>query len=193
MLRTFEGTLSFAYSKLYLNQMQDHFSTQRLLLDLVTESDHAFILAIVNSEGWLRFIGDRNIHSTEESIAYIKRIKDTPDFFYWIVRLKDSHTPIGIISFLKRSYLDHFDIGFALLPDFVGFGYAHEAAEAVLSAAKTQYAPILATVVPQNSSSIRLLTKLGFHFDKEINLQDLTLHVYINAKGEQTSTKYGSR
>ena len=161
--------------------MQHHFSTQRLLLDLVTERDHEFILTILNSEGWLQFIGDRNVHSTEDSLTYIKRIRDTPNFFYWVVRIKDSKTPIGIVSFMKRSYLDHFDIGFALLPDFMGFGYAHEAAETVLSAAKTQYAPILATVIPQNSSSIRLLTKLGFHFEKEIDVQNLKLHVYSNA------------
>ncbi|GAB3547583.1 GNAT family N-acetyltransferase [Spirosoma fluminis] len=150
-------------------------------MDLVTERDHEFIRTIVNSEGWLQFIGDRNVHSTEESIAYIKRITDTPDFFYWVVRLKDGNTPIGIVSFLKRSYLDHFDIGFALLPDFMGLGYACEAAEIVLSAARANHAPIFATVMPQNGSSIRLLTKLGFHFDQAIDVQNLKLHVYSDA------------
>ncbi|GAB3499391.1 GNAT family N-acetyltransferase [Spirosoma knui] len=160
--------------------MQYHYSTQRLSLDLVNESDHAFVLTMLNSKGWLQFIGDRNVRSTEDSIAYIKRIENTPNFYYWVVRLKDRNTSIGIVSFMKRSYLEHFDIGFALLPEFMGLGYAYEAAERVLSAAKMHYSPILATVVPQNSSSIRLLTRLGFQFAKEIDVETLKLHVYSN-------------
>jgi flavin-dependent dehydrogenase len=91
-------------------KMKNKFSTRRLSLDLIKEDDHDFILSLVNTKGWLQFIGDRNVHSKDDSIEYIKRIKNTPDLFYWSVRLKDSKTSIGIISFLKRSYLEHFDI-----------------------------------------------------------------------------------
>ncbi len=163
--------------------MQTKFSTQRLLLNLIVEDDHDFIFSLVNSKGWLEFIGDRNVHSKQDSIEYIGRIINTPDLFYWVVRLKDNNTPIGIISFLKRSYLEHFDIGFAFLPGFHGYGYAYEATEKVLSilSKKAEYTTILATTIPQNIYSIKLLNKLGFHFEKETEVLNKKLHVYTNS------------
>lgn len=140
-------------------------------------------MSLVNSKGWLAFIGDRNVHSKEDAIAYINRILGTQDLFYWVVRLQENNTPVGIISFIKRNYLDHFDIGFAFLPEFMGLGYAYEAAKEVLTMASKYptYSTILATTIPQNISSINLLTKLGFRFEKEIEVEEDILHVYMNA------------
>jgi ribosomal-protein-alanine N-acetyltransferase len=154
--------------------------TERLNLRTITEDDFDFIISIVNSRGWLEFIGDRNVHSKEESITYIRKIKETQDFYYWIVRLKETNIPAGIISFIKRSYLENFDIGFAFLPEFIGYGYAYEAAEKILSVVtkKPEHSIVLATTIPQNVNSIKLLTKLGMHFKKEIEVEKTKLHVY---------------
>jgi len=162
--------------------MQSKYSTQRLLLNLISEHDDDFIFSLVNSKGWLQFIGDRNVHSKKDSINYIKRIQNTPDLFYWVAKLKNSKTPIGIVSFLKRNYLEHFDIGFAFLPEYNGHGYAFEATEKILSVVskKAEHSHILATTIPQNINSINLLTKLGFHFEKEIEVQHEKLHIYCN-------------
>jgi [ribosomal protein S5]-alanine N-acetyltransferase len=42
------------------------------------------------------------------------------------------------------------------------------------------YKTILATTVPHNTSSVKLLTKLGLHFEKEIEVDNMILHVYSN-------------
>jgi [ribosomal protein S5]-alanine N-acetyltransferase len=162
--------------------MKTKITTQRLTLSPITEDDYSFMLALVNTKGWLEFIGDRKVHSKEDAIKYIQKIKKTEDLNYWIVRLKNNNTSIGIISFLKRSYLENFDIGFAFLPEFYGYGYAYEAAKEILSVVskKPEHAKILATTVPQNTNSIKLLTKLGFYFEKEIEIQNEKLHVYSN-------------
>ena len=163
-------------------EMKIKINTQRLTLNPITEDDYNFIFTLVNTKGWLEFIGDRKVHSKDDSIKYIQKIKKTQDLTYWVVRLKDNNTSIGIISFLKRSYLENFDIGFAFLPEFYGYGYAYEAAKEVLSIVikKPEHAKVLATTVPQNINSIKLLTKLGLHFEKEIELQNEKLHVYSN-------------
>ena len=162
--------------------MQTEITTQRLVLNIIAEEDDDFMRSLLNTEGWLKFIGDRNVHSKKDAIDYIRRIKNTPNLFYWVVKLKDVPTPLGIISFLKRSYLEHFDIGFAFLPEFNGCGYAYEAAEKVLCIAsqKEEYSTILATTIPQNVTSIKLLTKLGLHFEREIEVENDKLHVYSN-------------
>src|SRR4051812_22526754 len=94
--------------------------TERLSLNLVDTGDHAFIYRLVNSEGWLKFIGNRNVNSEEDAIPYIQRIQDTPNLKYWVVKITSTGEAIGIISFIKRDYLDHFDIGFAFLPEHMG-------------------------------------------------------------------------
>jgi RimJ/RimL family protein N-acetyltransferase len=163
--------------------MQNIIITERLTLNVLTTDDYEFIMAILNTKGWIEFIGDRNIHSKDDAIAYIQRINDTQNLTYWVVKLTDTNTPIGIISFIKRKYLEHFDIGFAFLPEFNGHGYASEAAKEVLSIAGKypEYATILATTIPHNLQSIKLLTKLGLHFEKEIEVDNEKLCLYSNA------------
>lgn len=136
----------------------------------------------MNTPGWLTFIGDRNIHTTEDASAYINKINSTANFTYWTVRLKQSKQPIGFITFLKRSYLSHFDIGFAFLPEHCGHGYAFEAAREVLSLVTRipEHSIVLATTIPANKTSINLLTRLGFDFKIEIEEGGLKLHVYSN-------------
>jgi [ribosomal protein S5]-alanine N-acetyltransferase len=162
--------------------MQNKIVTQRLHLNWLTAQDDNFVLSLLNSKGWIAFIGDRNVHSKEDAIAYIYKICNTQNLFYWVVRLKEDNTPVGIISFLKRNYLDNFDIGFAFLPQFNGQGYAFEAATKVLAVVskKQAYYPVLATTIPQNINSIKLLTKLGLRFEKAIEVENEQLHVYTN-------------
>ena len=162
--------------------MQNHISTERLLLDLLTLEDHEFIMQLVNSKGWIQFIGDRNIHTKEDAMAYTDKIMAMKNLFYWVVRTKEDNTPIGIISFLKREYLDHFDIGFAFLPEYCGRGFAYEAAKEVFDIAmqNPEHQTLLATTIPANINSIKLLHRLGMHFEKEIEVGSDTLHVYSN-------------
>ncbi len=160
--------------------MLTNITTERLSLNALAIEDADFIQELVNTKGWLQFIGDRKIHSTEEAISYINKINSSQNVHYWIVRLKEAHAPIGIITLIKRDYLEHFDIGFAFLPRYNGKGYAYEAAKAVLSGVSMmpEHAIVLATTLPGNVSSIRLLTKLGMHFDREIEEGIEKLHVY---------------
>lgn len=161
--------------------MQNQITTARLQLTLLSLQDHNFIITLLNTEGWIKFIGQRNIRTKADAIAYINKIMSNPNIFYWVASTKENNSPIGIISFIKRAYLDHFDIGFALLPEYNGYGYAFEAAkEVLLMVSNNAFYPVLATTIPQNIHSIKLLKKLGLHFEKEINVENEVLHVYTN-------------
>jgi len=150
--------------------MKLNFTTERLTLSPLMLADDEFILTLVNTPGWLQFIGDRNIHTPDDARAYIRKIMGNPLFFYWVVRLTDADIPVGIITLIKRDYLESHDIGFAFLPGYARRGYAFEAARVVLTYLSEEkiFARILATTVPGNTNSIGLLTKLGLIFDKEI-------------------------
>ncbi|MGG5208238.1 GNAT family N-acetyltransferase [Chryseobacterium sp. MIQD13] len=160
--------------------IQTQLTTKRLLIEPLTATDKNFIFELVNTGEWIKFIGNRNITSGTEAEAYIQKILDNPDILYWIVKLKDNGTKIGIITFIKRDYLKYYDIGFAFLPEFTQKGYAYEAANAVLSNVinSGNHSHILATTVSENENSINLLKKLGLHFDKEIEVDKKKLHLY---------------
>jgi len=154
--------------------------TNRLSLSLLNENDADFILELFNTEGWIKFIGDRNIKTTEDSKIYIQKTAGNPDITYWVVKLKDKNVSIGLISFIKRNYLDHHDIGFALLPGFSNKGFAFEATEAVLHDALKDptHKTMLATTMTDNRNSINLIEKLGFQFNKEIINEQVKLLLY---------------
>lgn len=146
--------------------------TERLTLSLLKKEDAVFIEQLVNTEGWLKFIGDRNVHSVADAEAYIEKITANPDINYWVARTKELNKPVGVISFIKRDYLEHWDIGFAVLPEEHGKGYAYEGAMCVLkyNANNGKHSRFLATVMNSNTTSVKLLEKMGLSFEKEIVL-----------------------
>ena len=81
---------------------------------------------------------------------------------------------IGICGLFRRENLDDPDIGFALLPEYYGLGFAEEAANAVVSHARDDLglAYLTAIVSPENTASIRLIEKLGLTFDRSITMPD---------------------
>ena len=163
-----------------MSLIQNAITSDRLILEKINLDDHNFLISLLNSKGWLENIGDRNIHSVNDAIMYIHKILETENFYYWVVRIRKHNLPVGIVSFIKRSYLDHFDIGFAFLPFYQGRGYAYEASKAVILMVSKlpEHRTVLATTRPSNTSSIRLLTKLGFRFEKEMEIETKRIHVY---------------
>ena len=149
-------------------------TTPRLLLTEFTEEDAPFILRILNTPGWLQFIGDRNIKTLESAHQYTKDklIAGYAKFGFgmYAVKLKETQELIGMCGLVKRDNLEHADIGYAFLPEYTVKVYAIESASAILEYANTTLGlkPILAIVTPGNDSSIRLLEKLDFAFQRNV-------------------------
>jgi RimJ/RimL family protein N-acetyltransferase len=142
--------------------------------------DAGLILNLLNTKGWLQFIGDRNIKSLDDALAYIRKIRFDSSINYWAAREKESGIPIGVFTFIKRSYLNHHDIGFGLLPEYMNKGYALEGARALVNEMirDNKHEQILATVLTENDRSIKLLQKLGLAFERKIELEGKTVDLY---------------
>lgn len=154
--------------------------TERLFIEPISFKDTEFVLELVNTQGWLEYIGDRKIHSLSDAQAYIQKIIDNPDVRYWTVRNKQEPGKAGIITFIKRNYLAFHDIGFAFLPAFFGRGYAYEASMTLLLRLieTEQHSYINAVTLPKNIPSIALLGKMGLQLKQEIEVEKETLQVH---------------
>jgi len=146
--------------------------SERLFLRPLTLEDDEFILQLLNTDGFIKYIGDRNVKTIEQAKNYLMngplKSYETNGFGLSLVELKTDRTPVGMCGLLKRDYLDHPDVGFAFLPTYTGKGYAYEIVKEIIHYGldRFQIGKILAIVLPENSSSIKLLEKVGFRYEK---------------------------
>ncbi|WOK07115.1 GNAT family N-acetyltransferase [Imperialibacter roseus] len=145
------------------------------------DTTHAlFIIELVNSPGWLEFIGERNVKSREDADAYIRKIESNPAVDYWVIELVTSGEPVGIVTLIQRDYLQSPDIGFALLPAFEKQGYAFEAVSLFLNDffSVSTNKEIHAIILDHNRPSIQLVQKLGLVFSDRIEVNGEQLSLY---------------
>lgn len=153
--------------------------TARLRLYAMSDDAHAdaaLMLVLLNDAAFIRNIADRGVRSLEQARDYLRngalRSYAEHGFGMYAVQLKDTGTLIGNCGLVRREGLDGPDLGYALLPDHCGRGYACEAALAVIADARTRLGitRLQAIVNPDNAASIGLLQKLGFEFDRMVVL-----------------------
>ena len=150
--------------------------TERLLLEPMSIADAPFILELYNSPNFIKFIGDRNIKSVEDAENYITS-KFLPQFERlgygnFLLKLKSNDKKIGAVGIFQREGMDVPDIGFSFLPEFEGQGYGFEAASELLITAFNQFGlkKISALTSKENSSSQKLIGKLGLQYQSIIRL-----------------------
>lgn len=151
--------------------------TTRLRLRPLAEADAAFAFELVNEPGWLRHIGDRGVRSVEEARLYLANgaiaMYEKRGHGLMAVERKADGVLVGICGLIKRDTMEDVDLGYALLARHEGQGYAREAAEASLAYGRdTLKLPrIVAVTAPANDRSIRLLEKLGFRFERMVDVR----------------------
>lgn len=157
--------------------------TGRLELAPLGLDDAPFILELLNSPGFLRFVGDKGVRDLEGARGYLAAgpLASYAKHGFGLLRvaLRDGGPAIGICGLIRRPGLDDVDLGFALLPAFEGRGYAAEAARATLERGRDAHGlrRVVAITDPGNAGSVRLLERLGFAFERriELNGEDLLL------------------
>lgn len=155
-------------------------SSQRLLIRPLSEADSAFILELLNTKGWIQYIGDRNVKNMEDARHYILKIQANSKYFYHVLELKETAEPIGVLTFLYRDTQAFPDIGFALLPQFEKKGYVFEAASRYMEEISKTNPPekIIGITIPDNHNSVKLLEKLGLVFQEQFVSDGTTLSLY---------------
>ena len=153
--------------------------TDRLRLREIDSSlDAEFILELLNTPSFLKYIGDRGVRNAEDAREFIecryrKSYRDHGYGLYAVV-LKAEDAAIGMCGFVRRDTLPGPDIGFAFLPEYERKGYGFESAAAMMQYGfEVQgFDEVSALTTLDNESSGRLLEKIGFSFNKLIDTPD---------------------
>ncbi len=154
------------------------FETERLRLLAITTADAPNLLELMNTPKWLRYIGDRKIHSIPDAARYITE-KITPQFEklgygnYKVIRKSDG-VFLGNCGIYDRPGLEGVDIGFAFLPAYEKKGYAYEAALKMKKEGFGRFGieTISAITLPSNLDAQKLLERLGLTFVRMVRLKD---------------------
>src|ERR1051325_4937070 len=165
--------------------------TARLKLRELGADDAAFILELVNEPGWLRFVGDRNVHSLDDARGYIARgpaaSYEKHGFGLWAVELAASGEAVGLCGRVRGVKLGAVVLGYARRARHWGQGYAREAAAAVVTLARERYrlAKLVAITDVDNLASQKVLASVGFLYDKPVHVDDTggALSLYVLALG----------
>ena len=150
--------------------------TDRLSLRKIDTDDAEFMQRLLNDPAFIQYVGDKKVRDLESAKTYILEgpVASYQSYGYglYLVETIDNRAPIGICGILKRDFLDHADIGFALMPEYREAGYAFEAVQATIELArsKLKLSHLVAFTAANNTRSIKLLEKLGMAFDRMIDL-----------------------
>ncbi|WP_426275102.1 GNAT family N-acetyltransferase [Chryseobacterium sp. S-02] len=168
-----------------LPNADNFYETERLIIRPMSLDDAEFIFDLYNRPKFIRFIGDRNIKTVADAENYIRnrflpQIEKLGYGNYLILTKEGSHK-IGGVGIFEREGLEIVDIGFSLLDEFEGKGYAYEAALKVKSVGMDDFGlkKISAITSKDNFSSQKLIEKLGLKFQK-----------YVTLPGEDEELKY---
>jgi [ribosomal protein S5]-alanine N-acetyltransferase len=162
--------------------------TANLSLRELTLQDWEFTKRLVNSDGWLAYIGDRKVtdQATAEEYLRSRYIQSYADHGYsmWLVTEKASNEPIGMCGLIKRANLPDTDIGFAFLPEYAGKGYGKESAAAVIKYGfdTLHLTKIIAITMGENKPSRALCRSIGMKLEGETDFDGEWLLVYARGR-----------
>tara|TARA_Y100001936_G_C16042705_1_gene652599 strand:- start:925 stop:1377 length:453 start_codon:yes stop_codon:yes gene_type:complete len=138
----------------------------------VSESDWDFILKIRNQSSSRIAFHDTNIVSKETHRKYMKKLKDSPNAFQWIILYENE--PVGYIKIVDSEF------GSVLLDGYTRKGIGTNAYNLVFREAKTLgLNKLTATVKITRPTSIEFEKKLGWKIKKIIKKDDIPYSYYI--------------
>ena len=141
--------------------------TERLRLRWFTDADADFLRALLNDPGWLANIGERNVRTRRQARAWIATRHTATygrlGFGFWGVERRSDGCLLGMCGLIKRDTLMEADVGYALMPEFRGLGYAREAAAACVRYAQDVLglAEVWGITGPDNAASAAVLQQIG--------------------------------
>ena len=153
--------------------------TERLLLRWFSASDIDAFNELGTNPEIIRYVGNQPFASLDvarETLAAAP-LKDYATYGYgrFACVWKETGQVIGFCGPKFLPATGDVDLGYRFLPNFWGMGLATESALAAIEYARHQLGlrRLVGWVHPDNVASARVLTKLGFSFERRTNFADI--------------------
>lgn len=161
------------------------FTTERLTLRQLTDSDAEVIAVLRSNDIVNQYINRAKQKSVEEVLDFIHKMNEgftRNQNLYWAVCLKDTATLIGTCcmwSFSADNTLA--EMGYELHPDFHRKGFIHEAIQPLIHYAfeKLSLQKLEAYTHRDNLGSIRLLQKNNFKQTERVDIENRDNIVFV--------------
>ena len=159
--------------------------TARLRLEPFHDSHYEGLRVMDNDAGVMRYINNGVIKTPEETWENIRRVQarwEKYGFSWWAIKEKASEAIVGAACLQHLANVEDapLEIGWRLVPDQHGKGYATEAAKAIIDFAQEQTGAtyLVAVADPENIPSQRVMQRLGMSYKAIEQHYDVPCVVY---------------
>jgi [ribosomal protein S5]-alanine N-acetyltransferase len=171
--------------------------TERLFLRRFTENDIDSVFAMRSNRDVMRFIREPQTDRAEAE-GWVKLVSsrwETEKIGFCAVIEKSSNQFAGWCGLWRLKETGETEIGYALVRDFRGRGYASEASEAFLiyGFETLNLKEIVAVTRPENRASRRVMERLGMTYDYTGKFYDRDLVHYSTTKEEFYGRQNGKK
>lgn len=151
-------------------------SSERLIYLPVTKNDRENYMAWYTNDDVMKYITGEGLNQVAADERFIKAIKNNeahPEVGLYLAKHRQSGQFIGIA---KLTYINdtQAEVGYGMMPAYWGMGYATEMLQCLMTYAQSipQIKELIGIVNPENSSSVKVLTKQGFEWYENDELQE---------------------
>lgn len=147
-------------------------TSERLIYIKITPAEKADYMRWYTNDDVMKYLTGQGLTQDEAEQRFAKALTTNetyPEGGFFIVQSKDNKEFIGIAKFtyLEEKGLkekDQVEVGYGMMPDYWGQGYASEMLRCLIQYAKTlpHVRALIGIVNPENESSVKVLTKQGF-------------------------------
>ncbi|MEM8523430.1 MAG: GNAT family N-acetyltransferase [Bacteroidota bacterium] len=91
-------------------------TTDRLFIKKFQLTNAAFVLELVNTDAWLKYIGNRKVYTLRDAEKYLQNrliaAYEKYSFGMYVIWYQAQKCPIGMCGLVQRDYLSYPDLGF---------------------------------------------------------------------------------
>ncbi len=157
--------------------------TPRLILRQFTEADTALLVKLNSNPEVLKYLHEPLLESEEQALHVINTIifpQYKNNLGRWAIHLKSNSEFIGWCGLKYLVETDEIDLGYRLMQEYWGKGYAFEAAKHTVDYGFTHLK--LKTIVGrahiENTASLKILQKVGLQFIKDEVVDNCPVKTY---------------
>ncbi|QEE48981.1 GNAT family N-acetyltransferase [Flavobacterium alkalisoli] len=159
------------------------FITERLILRELSVNDAYYFYLLNEDTEVLQYTGDipfENLEAAKQFLAEYDQYKRY-GLGRWAVIRKDDNAFLGWCGLKYSSDKNEYDIGFRFFRHYWNMGYATEAAKKCIEVGfnKFRIPIIIGRVMKNNSSSIRVLEKIGLTRTKDYDFDGHEGYIYL--------------